>query len=122
MKDYKKIIEENAEEFEDKDNLTDFIGAYISDDRKLTDLEDYISEYADGLVPVYYYQIVKEWQENQECHELTVDVCGEYAEKDIYKMMSSDLFFFEEQKLRADYEKLIELIEESEDEEEEETN
>jgi hypothetical protein len=116
MNDYKKIIEENAEKFEDKDNLTDFIDNYISDNKELTDLEDDISEYADGLVPIYYYQIVKEWQENTGCHALTIEVCGEYAERDIYKMMSSDLFFFKEQKLRADYDKLIELIEENEEE------
>ena len=33
-----------------------------------------------------------------------------FPEKDIYKMMSSDLYFWYEQRLREDYNTLIELV------------
>jgi len=125
MKNLKQVMEtikKNDEQgaFNDADQLIDFINDYNMDDRELSDIEDYIAEYADGLVPIYYYDIVKEWQDNADCHEMTLEVCGEYNQKEgIYKMMMSDLYFFYEQQLREDYEKLIELMEEEEEEEEE---
>lgn len=110
--EYLKLIENNKYDFTDYENITDFINSYIYDDNTLDDIEDCVHEYADGSVSVYYHQIVKDWQENADCQQLTVEVCGEYAENDIYKMMQSDLYFFTEQKTREDFEKLKELAEE----------
>ena len=123
MKTYQEIIKENDAEgaFNNANQLEGFIDSYIDQDNStLKDLEDNISEEADGLVPIYYYDIVKEWQENGDCHELTLDVVGEYDQKaGIYKMMQSDLYLYHEQQLREDYQKFIELLEEYEAETEE---
>jgi len=120
MKTYQEIIKENDAEFNDGESLIDFLDNYTNEaGDDVRDQEDNISEYADGLVPIYYNDIVKEWHENGECHEMTLEVCGEYAEKDIYKMMTSDLYFYYEQQLREDYNKFIELMDEQEDDEDE---
>jgi len=113
MKNYQEIIKENESDFNDADQLTDFLDNYVgfNDKEDIKEQEDNITEYADGLVPIYYNDIVKEWQENTACHELTLEVCGEYNQKDsIYEMMSSDLYFWYEQQLREDYDKLLELM------------
>ena len=121
MKNYQDILQDNSIDFNDADNLTDFVNNYTSDKGDdVKELEDYIAEYVDGLCPIYYADIVKEWHENGDCHEMTLEVCGEYAEKDIYKMMTSDLYFYYEQQLREDYNKFIELLEEAEDDKDEE--
>jgi hypothetical protein len=117
MTTYNELIKKNAYKFNDAEQLEDFINEYTQNGDSLEevkDLDDNISEYADGLVPIYYYDIVKEWQENGDCHELTLEVVGEYDQKaGIYKMMMSDLYFWYEQQLREDYNKLIEIIEDA---------
>jgi len=111
MLDYKKTIEDNSGEFNDGEQLEDFLNCYIQEDTEdLDDLDDNLSEYADGLVPVYYNEIIKEWQENGDCQGLTMEVLGETS-GEVYKIMMSDLFFYYEQQLREDLEKLKELIE-----------
>lgn len=119
MKNYREIIKDNNEKgaFNDATNLSYFLDNYTNaEGDNVKKQEDNINEYADGLVPVYNYEIVKEWQENADCHELTLEVTGEYNQKEgIIKMMMSDLFYFYEQELREDYNKLIELIEEEEE-------
>ena len=108
MLDYKKIIEENSGDFNDGENLEDFINCYlIGESSELDDLDDNLSEYADGLVPVYYNEIIKEWTENTDARGLTQEVLGE-TDGDVYKIMMSDLFFYYEQQLREDLEKLKE--------------
>lgn len=111
---YKDIILSNKADFNDEETLIDFLDNYVSkDDDDVKDQEDNLTEYADGLVPIYYYDIIEEWKNNGDCHELTKEVCGEYGDTDIYRMMSSDLFFYYEQRLRKDYEKLLELLEDN---------
>ncbi len=111
MKDYKTIIKENTNEFNDVDTLEDFISSYTMQD-DVTGLEDDLHEYADGLVPIYYHDIVKEWSENNDSHGLAVEAQGEYSNKgDIYKMMSEDLFYYYFNELSEDYNKLLELLE-----------
>lgn len=105
------IIKSNADKFNDSEELADFIDNYVNDDRPLADLEDFISKQADQSVPIYYYDIAKQWTENTDCHGLTVEIVGEYGHKDdIFKMMVEDLYFYAEQQLREDYEKLLEII------------
>ena len=118
MLDYKKITEENSGDFNDGENLEDFINCYlIGESSELDDLDDNLSEYADGLVPVYYNEIIKEWTENTDARGLTQEIQGE-TDGDVYGIMTSDLFFYYEQQLREDLEKLKELIEDQDEEEE----
>lgn len=120
MKNYREIIKEADWEgkFNDADNLTDFLDRYLSMENPtiedIKDEEDNINKHVDSLCPTYYHDIVKQWQKNSDCHGLTVDICGEYAEKDIYKMMTSDLYFYYEQQLREDYNVLIGLLDNQE--------
>ena len=111
-----KLIKDNNTIFNDSEQIDDFISNYSqADNVELDDLEDNLTEYADGLVPIYYYDITKQWQDTTDCHEMTKEVCGEYGDKaTIYEMMSSDLFYYYEQELREDYEKLKDLIDEQE--------
>jgi hypothetical protein len=123
MTDYKKLITDNKDKFVDEDNLIDFIDNYIDKDGdNLLDLDDQIGEYADGLVPIYYSEITEEWANNNDCHGLTKEIQGEYGQDDIYKMMSSDLFYFYDQRLREDYHTLHELIDEQGEPETEDIN
>lgn len=121
-KHYAEIIKDNADDFTDAEQLTDFLDNYIDQNKNnVADQEDNISEYADGLVPIYYADIVKEWQErNGDARGLAHDQgMDEGSEGDAYKLMSMDLYCLYEQELRADYEKLIELMDEQEDEDDE---
>lgn len=112
MKDYTNIIKDNAKEFNDAEALTDFIDNYASDTKDSTELEDDIAEQADSLVPIYYHDIVKEWQENNEARGKAIEECGEYSNKgDIYKMMQEDLYFFYDSRLREDYNTYLSLLE-----------
>ena len=112
MKDYTKIIKENENEFSDSESLLDFVDNYTSDTTGAEEIEDSITEYCDGLVPIYYYDIAKEWLENNDSHGLAVEQQGEYGNKDdIYKMMSEDLFYHYFNELQNDYSKLVDLLE-----------
>jgi len=120
MKDYKQLIKENKGEFEDAEQLEDFISNYTVGGLEvdITGLEDDLTEYADGLVPIYYADIVKEWQDrNGDARGLAHDQgMDEGSEGDAYKLMSMDLYCLYEQELREDYNKLIELMDEQDDE------
>ena len=104
--------------------MTDFLNDFTNEaGDDVRDQEDNISEYADGLVPIYYADIVKEWQENNGdvrglAHEQGLD---EGSEGDAYKLMSMDLYCYYDQQLREDYQKLIDLMDEQEAETEEAT-
>lgn len=74
-------------------------------------------------MPIYYADIVKEWQDRNGdarglAHEQGMD---EGSEGDAYKLMSMDLYCLYDQELREDYNKLIDLMDEQEDDEDEET-
>jgi len=127
MKNYQEIIKANADDFTDAEQLEDFISSYAVGGMEIdiTGLEDDISEYADGLVPIYYADIVKEWQDrNGDARGLAHDQgMDEGSEGDAYKLMSMDLYCLYEQELREDYNKLIDLMDEAEEiEDENETN
>lgn len=114
MKDYTKIIKENSTDFNDAESLIDFCDSYTSESKGVEDIEDDITEYADGLVPIYYYDITKEWTEKN-ANGKAIDCAGEYGNKDdIYKMMSEDLFYHYENELREDYNTLIDLLDNNE--------
>jgi len=124
MKNYQEIIKENESDFNDAEQLTNFLDNYVGfNDKKETpedqleevkEQEDNINEYADGLVSVYYNDIVKEWQENGDCHELADEqgILGD--EKDPYKIMQADLYCWYGQNLREDYNALIDLLDDQE--------
>jgi len=121
MKKCIDLIEKKKDFFLDHESLQDFINSYANSDDELQDiqkLDDYIIEYADGLVPIYYSEIVKEWTENGNARGLAIDVFGEYQGNDIYNMMQQDLLCYYEQDLKEDFQTLINFIEELEEEEE----
>ena len=113
--DYNKIIKDNADSFRDSETLSDFIDNYNYDNKTIDELEDCITEDADGLVPIYYYEIVKEWQENGECHDLAQEIFGENTGETIHEKMQQDLFCYYEQELRTDFNILSELVDELDD-------
>jgi hypothetical protein len=117
LEPYEKILRDNKEEFKDAEQLSDFIDAYLSENRAITDLEDYISEHADSLVPIYYNEIMEEWRNNGECHGMAEEqgILGD-NNGDVYKIMQVDLFCWYDQILRDDYNKLLELLEDQEEE------
>lgn len=120
MIDYSQLIKNNSGQFNEEDELIYFIDNYINEDQSnLTDLEDYIAEQADSNCPIYYNDIVEQWRQNDDCHGSAIEACGEYGSKDdIFKMMSEDLYFYFEQRLREDYSRLLELLEEQANEDE----
>jgi hypothetical protein len=107
MDKIKEIIKENESEFDEIALLTDFIECYSNQD--FDELDDYISEFADNQVPVYNSYIIDEWKEKN-CDGLTLDELGEYSGKTIIENMSSDLYFYYQNKLASDFEKLKEII------------
>ena len=110
---YKELINKNADKFNDESQLIDFIDSYINEDKSnITNLSDNIAEFIDGILPIYFYDIITEWQEKSDCHGLTLEQIGEYDGKsDIYKMMTSDLYFYYDQQLGNDYQAFIDLLE-----------
>ena len=109
--DYKKTIEDNSNQFNDKDKLVDFINSYVNDSREVKELEDFIGEYCNNLVPVYNDDIIEKWSLLTECHESTIKAIGQYDSESIYSMMGSDLYHYYDLKLMEDYNKLLVLLE-----------
>jgi hypothetical protein len=66
--------------------------------------EDYLTEHADGLVPIYYHEILQEWtdldaQFRDRWHEL-----GEAGpDSTIYSLMAIDLYMYYDQQLSSAY-------------------
>jgi hypothetical protein len=66
--------------------------------------EDYLTEYADGLVPIYYHEILQEWTDldaefRDRWHEL-----GEAGpDSTIYSLMAIDLYMYYDQSLSSAY-------------------
>jgi len=66
--------------------------------------EDYLTEYADGLVPIYYSEILQEWTDldaefRDRWHEL-----GEVgADASIYSLMAIDLYMYYQQEVERAY-------------------
>ena len=105
---YKDTISKNLKEFQDYEVLIDFIESYSNHD--LNDLDDYIAEYTDSLIPIYYHDIVDEWKNNSDCQGLTIENEGEYQDRqDLFKNMQSDLFYYTHDRLISDYKKLMDL-------------
>lgn len=113
MKNYVNILEDNANNFENVEILEDFIDSYANEKTdNIGDLEDYIAEYADSIVHIYYADIVKEWEENGDAHGLADEQGLLGDEKNPYKIMQADLFCFYDNQLRNDYQNFLELLEE----------
>ena len=111
MKNYVDILQDNADDFEDIELLEDFINNYTNEKTdNIRDLEDYISEYADSIIPIYYADIVKEWEDNGDAQGLADEQGLLGDEKNPYKIMQADLFCFFDNQLRVDYQKFLELL------------
>ena len=74
--------------------------------------EDYLTEYADGLVPIYYSEILQEWtdldaQFRDRWHEL-----GEAGpDSTIYSLMAIDLYMYYQQEVERAYYQLTDTEE-----------
>ena len=114
---YTKLIKDNRDQFEDADNLIDFLDSYLYDNKTIEDIEDNLHEYTDGLVPIYYNDIIKEWQENTTARGMAEDEgLTEGISGDVYKIMQTDLFCYYSNIINADYNSLIGLIDDEADE------
>ena len=88
--DYKKLIEDNKADFTDAEQLTEFIDNYTHSNEP-DEIEDYLTEQADSLTPIYYSDQLKQWTENTDAHGMA-DEQGLLEEtKDPLKIMAMDL-------------------------------
>lgn len=71
------------------------------------DPDQYIAELADGLVPVYYNQILEEWTNMPDQYTDRWRELGDQAEAGIFKLMMIDLFIYYEDLLRDEYQNLL---------------
>jgi DNA-binding ferritin-like protein (Dps family) len=116
MIDYTKIIKDNDAEFKDGGQLIDFIDNYINETKEIEDLEDDITEFADSQVPIYYNDIMEEWRNNGECQGMA-DEAGMLGDtKEVYKIMQADLYAYYDNQLTEDYNTLMDLLEDQEEE------
>lgn len=116
IKKIEAIIEAHKYDFNDYESLSDFINDYgykIKDIDDLNELEYDIHEYADGLVPIYYNDIIDEWKENRgNCGGLAQEEGLIEGEGDVYKIMQADLYAYYYNNLHQDFNDLLELLEE----------
>ena len=111
MKNYTKLIKENQSEFKDHEQLEDFLDAYMQEGDEISDKEDDIHEYVDGLIPVYDHQILDEWRENErECKGMAEKQGLINGETDVYKIMQSDLRAMYYEELNQDFQALLDLL------------
>ena len=116
MKNFEKIIRENKKDFINLEQLVEFIDNY-SHGNEPDEIEEYINEQADSLTPIYYWEQVKKWTENADCHGLAGEEGLIEGEIDAYKIMSADLFAYIYQELSGDYQTFIDLLKDEDDEE-----
>jgi hypothetical protein len=78
----------------------------------LDDYEERLFEYADSAVPVYHYEIVKEWQEMPaEYNDRAQDDFG--TEGGIFRLMSNDIYLYALDLYREVIEEIAEEIKKS---------
>jgi len=109
---YKKLIKDNAKDFKDFEILQDFINDRLQEGETLEEYQDDIHEYADGLVPLYYDDIIEEWQDNPDCRGEAQEQGLIEGVNDIYKIMQADLFTMYYDNLNQDCQALIDMEEE----------
>ena len=117
--DYKKLIEDNKEDFNDSDQLIDFIDSYTYSNEP-DEIEDYLTEQADSLTPIYYSDQLKQWTENTDCHGMADEQGFLEETKDPLKIMALDLFAYIYQELSGDYQTFIDLWNDQDEDEDEE--
>jgi hypothetical protein len=77
------------------EQMTEEIRTALSNGEELDDIRDRSGEWVDGYLPIYYNEIVLEWQQmpseyNNRGHE----ELGHGEEIDIYNLMSLDLYLY----------------------------
>lgn len=110
MFNYAKLIKENSDTFTNPEQLEDFLDAYMQDNQEVSEQEDNLHEYADGLVPIYYNDIDSEWRENGQCHGEAHAQGLIGTENDTYKIRQADLFTMYYDELSSDFNTLTDLI------------
>ena len=118
MFNYKKLIKENEDDFKNPEQLEDFLDAYMQDGQEVSEHEDNIHEHADGLVPIYYDDIVNTWRDNHQCHGEAQSQGLIDGEGDAYKIMQCDLYTMYYDELSQDFQTLLDLIDDLPEEEE----
>lgn len=78
--------------------------------------QDNLSEWADGFIPVYYSDILKDWQEMpSEFDNRWKDDTDINEDTTIYSLMMIDLFWYYLDQCESAYKELLEEAEETED-------
>jgi hypothetical protein len=81
-----KIKEQMKDEFK-----TEISKGYIT----LEEIQDNSGEWVDGYLPVYYNQIVEEWQKMpSEYNDRGAQELGQTGSETIYELMSLDLYLY----------------------------
>ena len=76
-----------------KEEMIEDIKNMLSNGEKLSYFEDYSAEFIDGLLPVYYNEIIKEWQEMpNDYNDKGADELGTIG--GIYDLMTADLYVY----------------------------
>lgn len=71
-------------------------------------VSDLLTEYADGLVPVYYSEIISEWQAMpEEFDGLGVVELGLPQDVSVYSLMSQDLWLYYSNAVREAWDELV---------------
>ena len=75
---------------------------------------DWLAEFADGLVPVYYNEIISDWQEMpSEYEDSGAELCG--ADAGIFARMTADLWNYYQEQTRTAYEQVKGELENADD-------
>lgn len=76
-----------------KEEMIEDIKNMISNGEALSYFEDYSGEFIDGLLPIYYNEIIKEWQEMpSDYNDKGADVLGTTG--GIFNLMTADLYVY----------------------------
>jgi hypothetical protein len=75
-----------------KQDMIDEIKQALADGEELSDIGDNSHEYVDGYMPIYYNEIINEWQNMPSDYDNEgIDQYGLPEEVTIYNLMSLDL-------------------------------
>ena len=109
LKEITKLINETS--LNDEDSLTEFLDLYAETDKPINfeDLRELINEYIDGKLSVYNYDIIEEWQNNQQAQGSALEALGEYSGDSIINYMAQDLYIYYETLLLEDLDTIEEL-------------
>jgi flavodoxin len=102
-------------DYQIKEQMKDEFKTEISNGSDLDTIRDNSGEWIDGYLPVYYNQIVEEWQKMpSEYNDRGAQELGMGQEVTIYNLMSLDLFLYYSDIFNKAIEELEEELENAE--------